>query len=168
MKKQNLYAAAMLILFSLLLVISYGFNFSFSLRVGKSFIQYLFDIMKFLPFVFILTGLFEAWIKCQTIEKHLGRESGYLSFFWAVLLGGTTVGPMIVALPVASALYGKGARTGVVFAYFRSASVCRIPMTMFETSYLGIEFTIVRYMISLPLIIIAAILLEKYINKIPV
>ena len=72
---------------------------------------------------------------------------------------------MLVALPVAYTLANKGARLSVVFTYIGAAAVCRIPMTIFEASYLGIKFTIIRYAVSVPLIILTSSILGKYLEE---
>ena len=63
---------------------------------------------------------------------------------------------MLVSLPVAASLYKKGARLEAIFTYIGAASVCRIPMTIFEASCIGVKFTIIRYTVAIPLIIISA------------
>ena len=95
----------------------------------------------------------------------MGEKAGIMCYLWAVILGGITIGPMLVALPVAHSLSGKGARLSVIFTYIGAAAVCRIPMTIFEASYLGIKFTVIRYAVSIPLIILTSIALEKYLKN---
>ena len=165
MKEKKLVLGFGAVLFILFLIISYLGNLTFGKEIGNNFMSFSIDMMKFLPFVFILIGLFEVWVKRETVEKHFGEGAGIKSYIWAVLLGSTTVGAVIVTLPVAYTLHGKGARLGVVFAYVGSAAVCRIPMTIFEASYLGVEFTILRYAVSVPLIIILSSLLGRYLEK---
>ena len=134
-------------------------------EIGGNFIFYFIDMIKILPFAFILIGLFEVWIKRETIEKHLGEKGGFISYIWVLLLGGITIGPMLVALPVAFSLSNKGARLSVIFTYIGAAAVCRIPMTIFEASYLGIKFTIIRYAVSVPLIILSSWIMGRYLEK---
>src|SRR4030042_4712104 len=69
-------------------------------ELGNSFFSYSMEIAKILPFAFVLIGLVEVWVKKETIEKHLGEKAGIKSHILAILLGGMTIGPMIVALPV--------------------------------------------------------------------
>lgn len=131
---------------------------------GSYFLAYLKDMLRILPFAFILIGLFEVWVKRETVERHLGTRSSPAAFLWAILLGGVTVGPMLVALPVAQALRAKGARLPVVLTYLGAAAVCRIPMMLFESSYLGLRFTILRFGISLPLILLSSLALGRYLE----
>lgn len=122
-------------------------------------------MLKILPCAFILIGLFEVWVKRETVEKHFGEESGLKGYLWAVLLAGTTVGGLYVAFPVAYSLHSKGARLSVIFTYLGAAAICRVPMTIFEASFLGIKFTAIRLFVSLPLVILSSILLEDYLKK---
>jgi len=119
-----------------------------------------------LPPAFVLIGLFDVWVKRETIEKNFGHVSGIKKYFWSVLLAATTVGGTFVAFPVANALYHKGANYNSIFAYVTSASLVMIPMTIMEASILGIKFSIIRLGVSIPLVIISAKLLGNYFNSI--
>ena len=118
-------------------------------------------MIKIIPLTFILIGLFEVWVKRETIEKHMGQDSGIKGFFWAIILASTTVGGLYVAFPVAGALKSKGAGDSIIFTYLGAAAICRIPMTAFEINFLGVKFTLIRLLVSIPLIIISSILLAK-------
>ncbi|NQT87561.1 hypothetical protein HQ560_12400, partial [bacterium] len=67
--------------------------------------------------------------------------------------------------PVAYSLFKKGARLPVVFAYVGFAGACRIPMTMFEISFMGARFTAVRLGVSIPLIILTSMLLGRFLER---
>lgn len=155
----------MTLLYSLFITVSLIVNFNPGIRIGQHFWSFFLQMIKLLPCVFILIGLFEVWIKKETVEKHLGHGAGYLSYIWGILLAGTTVGGLYVALPVAHALYIKGARLGVVFAYISAAAICRVPMTLFEAGILGWKFSLIRFSVSLPLVVISSILLGNYFEK---
>ncbi|OEG61833.1 putative permease [Halanaerobium saccharolyticum] len=129
--------------------------------VFDNFYSFFLTMIKFVPAVFLLIGLFEVWVDKETIEKHLGEESGFLAYLWAIILASTTVGGLYVAFPVAAALYKKGASPRIIFSYIGTAAICRIPMTLFEASYVGVSFTAIRWAISIPLVIISSILMEK-------
>ena len=165
MKKKNLIFMILIFTYVLFLVFSYLVNFKSGKAIGDNFIKYSISMIKILPFAFILIGLFEVWVKRETVERHLGNRAGFISYIWAILLGGTTIGPMIVALPVAHSLYNKGARLSVIFTYVGAAAVCRIPMTIFEASYLGVKFTVIRYSVSIPLIILTSSIMGRYLEK---
>ncbi len=121
-------------------------------------------MISFLPAVFILIGIFEVWVKKELIIAHMGQDSGIRAYFWAILLSGTTVGGLYVAFPVSYSLYKKGARLSAIFTYIGAAAVARVPMTVYEASYVGLKFTLIRLSVSLPLIILSSILFEKYLG----
>ncbi len=113
----------------------------------------------------VVVGLFEVWVKKENVEKHLGKNSGMLGYIWIILLAGTTVGGLYVAFPVAYSLFKKGAKLSVIFTYIGASAICRIPMIIFESSFMGIKFTLIRLIISIPLVILSSIWLGNYLEK---
>jgi uncharacterized membrane protein YraQ (UPF0718 family) len=164
-KKNKIVHIIVISVFIIFIAGSYMLNFEPGMGMGKNLFEFSLNLILILPCAFILIGLFEAWVKRETVEKHLGKDSGFISYFWAVILGGCTFGPLIVALPIAYSLYKKGAKLTVIFTYLGAAAICRIPMTIFEASYLGIKFTIIRYLVSIPLVILTSIILGSYLEK---
>ncbi len=152
-------------LFTSFLLISTFIGYNPGLAIRDNFIQFAVSMVKILPAAFILIGLFEVWIKRETVEKHFGEDSGIKGFIWAMILASTTVGGTYVAFPIAYSLYHKGARYSIIFTYIGAAALVRIPMTLFEVSFLGIKFTLIRLFTSLPLIIISSIWLDKLIGS---
>ena len=130
--------------------------------IGRDFLTYLWRMIRVLPCVFILIGLFDVWVKTETIERHLGEDSGPAAHLWAILLSGTALGGMHVALPIAHALYQKRAKLSVVMTFVSCGSICRIPMVAFEASYLGWRFTLIRMLVSLPIAVSASIALGNW------
>lgn len=143
---------------------SYRYGFKPGVRTGQSALSFVKEMAGILPPAFVLVGLFEVWVKRETVEKHLGRGSGVKGYLWAVALAGSMVGGIYVALPLCYALQKKGASLGVLFMFLNAAAVCRIPMTLFEMSFLGVRFTVVRYVVSLPLLALAAWLMDHYLT----
>ncbi|MDC7226377.1 MAG: permease [Spirochaetales bacterium] len=164
MKKKFFYFAAIFI-YLVFISISFVIDFEPGKNIGLNFTEYAISLVKIVPCAFILVGLFEVWVKREVVEKNLGKESGIVGYFWAILLGGVTIGPMIVALPVAQALHKKGASMRVIFTYLGASATCRIPMTIFEATCVGIKFTIVRYAASIPLLIIFAAIYGRVLDN---
>jgi len=132
---------------------------------AESLLLFLKEMGMVLPPAFILIGLFETWVPRAVVERHLGAKSGALGYVWAFLLAGTTVGGLYVSFPVAYALHRKGARLGVIFAYVGLSGICRVPMTLFEISFLGAKFTLIRYLVGVPLIVLFSDLLGRALEK---
>ena len=165
MKRSHIITMLAISSYVILLIISWIIGFNPGKEIGSNFASFALAMLKILPFAFILIGLFEVWVKRETIEKHFGEAAGIRGYIWAVLLAGTTVGGLYVAFPVAYSLYSKGAKLSVIFTYISASAICRIPMAIFEASFLGIKFTAIRLLVSLPLVIVTSILLGDYLTK---
>ncbi len=163
--KGQIFRITVFFLYTAFLLFSYTSGFTPGKEIGKISLDFITDLLIIIPCVFILIGLFEVWVKKETVEKHLGENSSFLSFIWVIFLAGTTVGGLYLAFPVAYTLYRKGARLAVIFTYIGASAVCRIPMTVFEASFMGIKFTAVRLAVSVPLIIISSLFMEKILKK---
>jgi len=165
MKKNFKIKIAYISAYILFLVVSFILGYNPGKEIAFNFISFLIYMLKILPCAFVLIGLFEVWLKKEVIEKHLGEESGIKGYAWVILFAGTIAGGLLVAFPIAYSLYNKGAKLSVIFTYIGAAAICRVPMTMFEASFMGIKFTMIRLLISLPLVIITSILLGDYLTK---
>ena len=165
MKRSAIIRVLVIASYFIFLVVSWLTGFNPGQQISQNFISFSVDMLKILPGAFILIGLFEVWVKRETVERHLGEESGFRGYLWVILLSSITVGGLYLAFPVAYTLYRKGARLSVIFTYLGAAAICRIPMAIFEASFLGIKFTVIRWLVSLPLVIITSILLGNYLTR---
>lgn len=155
---------ALVAAFGLFVAGSFAGGFSAGQEMGRTFGSTLWEMLKLLPCAFILIALFDVWIKRETVERHFGKGSGVRGYLWGMLLGGMSVGGMYVAFPVAYSLFRKGAKLSAIFAYVGFAGVCRIPMTMFEASFMGGRFTAVRLAVSIPLVIVTSIIMGRVLE----
>jgi hypothetical protein len=73
-------------------------------------------------------------------------------------------GPLYGAFPVAYVLYKKGASARNIFIYLGVFSSMKIPMLGIEIGYLGLKFSLVRTLISLPLFIGIGYFMEWYLR----
>lgn len=144
---------------------SFIFDFELGMNVGENFWIFAWDMLRILPPAFLLIGLFDVWASREMIEKNFGNVSGPKKYIYAILLAATTVGGTFVAFPVANALYHKGADFSSIFTYVSSASLVMIPMSIMEASILGLDFTLIRLGVSLPLVIVSSALLGIYFQR---
>ncbi len=163
--KNKLIKTGAVLLYVIFVSLSFIFGYNPGKQIGQNFASFALELIKLLPFIFILIGLFDVWVKKEFVEKHLGKNSNYLSYLWAILLAGPIAGGLIAAFPIAYSLFQKGAKMSVIFTFISAAAVCRIPMTLFEASFLGIKFTLVRLLVSIPLVIFSSILVGNFLEK---
>ena len=155
-RRRNTLLLALLAAYGIALWILVLFDVPVGAEAARSLASFGRAMAVILPAAFVLIGLFEVWVPRRIVERHVGEGAGIISYIWAVLLAGTTIGGVYVSFPVAYALHQKGARLGFVLAYITLSGVARIPMTLFEVSTLGIEFTAIRYLVAVPLVILIA------------
>jgi len=140
------------------------FKNDFGLKVATFGFNFSKNLFLLLPLSFILIGLFKVWVKREKIEQYFGHSSGLKGHFFAIILATTTVGGIFVAFPVGKALIDKGARLSVILTYLGAAAVVRIPMTTFEATFVGIKFSIIRLLFTIPLIIISSEIIAFLLN----
>jgi uncharacterized membrane protein YraQ (UPF0718 family) len=140
-------------------------NYESGEKSALAFINVLVEMLKILPCAFILIGLFEVWVKKETVIKHLGDNCGIKGYLWVLLLAGFSVGGLYVAFPLAETFNKKGASLKIIFTYLGFVGVFRIPMTIFEISFLGLPFTLVRLMVTIPLFLLIGIILGAVLRK---
>lgn len=90
--KINLKKYWLFIIFSILIGVGFILDLNIARGVFANFYSFFLTMLKFIPAVFILIGLFEVWIDQALIEKHLGKDSSFLAYFWVLILASTTVG----------------------------------------------------------------------------
>ena len=153
------------ILFIIFSIGSYIAGFTPGAVIYSNFNEFFIEMISFIPFLFVLIGLFDVWFPKEMLEKHIGEESGARGIFLVILLAMLQAGPLYGAFPVAYILHKKGASVKNIFIYLGAFSSMKIPMLGIEIGYLGIKFTILRTLISLPLFIIIGYLMEKTVGK---
>jgi len=135
------------------------------MAVWENFSRFALTMLKILPPAFILIGLFDVWVSRETVQRNFGHASGPMKYVWSILLAATTVGGTFVAFPVAHALHEKGARFSSILAYMSSASLVMVPMTIIEASILGVRFSLIRLLISVPLVILTSSIMGSYLQR---
>jgi len=153
------------IIFALFLLGSLFIGFQPGQLIYANFSQFLLELISFLPLMFLLVGLFDVWIPKERIERYVGQDSSWLGSFWVILLATLQAGPLYGAFPVAYILRKKGASVRNVFIYLGAFSCLKIPLLSFEIGFLGLKFSLLRTLITLPVFFVIGILMEKYLGK---
>lgn len=165
MKKKQKKFMLVVIIVLILIVFSFIKDVEFGKQASKYLGNNIIEMLQILPCAFILISLFDNWVSREKVEKHLGSSSGITGYLWVLFLGGMSVGGAYVIFPLAASLRRKGASLKIVFAYLAFGGIVRIPMTMFELSFLGPLFTSVRLLTAIPLAMISGMLLGKMLEK---
>jgi uncharacterized membrane protein YraQ (UPF0718 family) len=144
---------------------SFVFNFTPGKTIFKDhFFSFFKEMILFLPVMFILIGLGDVWISKEKVEKHIGNDSGIKGTIYMILLSMAQAGPLYGAFPVTYLLWKKGASIRNIFIYIGAFCTIKIPMLTFEIGFLGWKFSLLRTVFALPVIILIAIIMEKYLK----
>ncbi|MGM0650691.1 MAG: permease, partial [Bacteroidota bacterium] len=155
-----------ILLFAGLVGISYLVDWTVGIKLFETtFRQFLIEMLTILPCMFILIGLFDVWIPRDKIEKHIGSGSGIKGIALMILLAVTQVGPLYAAFPVAHLLWKKGCSLRNIFVYVGMFSAAKIPMLTFEIGFLGLKFSMLRLILTIPVFILIAFIMEKRLRN---
>jgi len=152
--------------FGLFIGLSFWTGFEPGKSIGRDrFWVFIKEMIFFLPLMFILIGLGDVWISKEKAQKHLGEGSGVKGILTVIILSMAQVGPLYGAFPVAYLLWKKGTSVRNIFIYLGAFCTIKIPMLTFEIGFLGVEVFADRTLLSIPLIVLIAILLDRYFIK---
>ena len=129
--------------------------------------DYLKEMVLILPPVFLLMGLIETWIPKDKIQKWLGSGSGLKGIGISLVLGTLPTGPLYLAFPMAATLIRKGASRTNMVIFLGSWAALKGPQLMVEIKFLGIAFTMLRFVLTLAALVLMGLLMEKIFRKYP-
>jgi len=154
-----------LLSFAVFSVVSFWFGFDPGKTIYRSFTESFVEMIIFIPFLFIIVGLFDVWFPKEKIEKYIGKDSGAKGILAVIILAMLQAGPLYGAFPVAYILFKKGASVRNIFIYLGAFSSLKIPMLGIEIGYLGLNFTLARTLVALPLFIATGYFMEWYLRN---
>jgi len=127
-------------------------------------LYYLVEMLQVLPIIFLLTIVIEALVPKELIVKGLGEKSGIWGYALALLLGSISAGPVYAAFPLTKMLHKKGASIANVVVILSAWAVIKIPMLANEAKFLGVNFMILRWILTVISIFLMAFLMGKIIR----
>ncbi len=132
--------------------------------IGNS-ANYFFEMILILPAVMVLMGLFNVWISEKTVVNYLGKQSGLKGSLISVFLGALPTGPLYVAFPLASSMIKKGASISNIIVFLSAWACLKIPQELVELQFLGWKFMILRWTLTVILVVIMGAVIEKLVSK---
>ena len=163
---KNKWSAIIFILYLLFTIASFMLNVETGKEIySKNFFLFFKEMILFLPFMFILIGLADVWISKEEVAKQIGEGSGIKGTVYVILLSMLQAGPLYSAFPVAYLMWKKGTSIRNIFIYMGALSTIKIPLLTFEIGFLGWKFSLIRSLVSLPIIILIALVIERYLKN---
>lgn len=143
----------------------FTFNQGLGVQATRNSVGNFKEMLKVLPPIFILIGLFDVWVPRETLVKYMGEGSGLKGMLLAFFMGSFTAGPLYAAFPVATILMKKGSKFSNVLIFIGAWSSTKLPLMLFETSNLGLKFTALRFLMNIIGIIVMAFAIERFTGK---
>lgn len=157
MRKQWIAAAALALISGILLYIHPESREPFSTTVA----EYTLEMISVLPAVLVMMGLLSLFVSKEFISSHLGSESGLKGMAVAFLLGTLPTGPVYMAFPIARALRHKGARVANIYIFISAWACIKLPQEIVELRFLGTEFMLYRLGLTITLVTVLSLAVEK-------
>jgi len=165
MIKEVLKKYKILIAIQLFDTLLFCFNPELAKLAWSKSISFSVNIAIVLPPILLLLGLLDTWLPSQAVETYMGKKSGVKGMFLAIFMGSFAAGPLFAAFPVAASFASKGGRMANTVIFLGAWAAIKVPMLLMESQFLGIRFSLLRLAITLPLIILIGLLMEKLMPK---
>ena len=126
---------------------------------------YIKEMALIMPLVLVVTTLIETWVPKQVIIKNLGEQSGFKGIAFSFILGSVSAGPIYAAFPICQMLFTKGASVLNIVIILSSWAVIKIPMLINEYKFLGMQFMITRWLLTVVAIMLIAFFVSKTVKR---
>lgn len=114
----------------------------------------------------LIAGLVQVLIPRDVIQRWLGAETGMRGLLIAEVAGALTPGGPFGSFALVYALGKIGADIGVLICYLTSwTTISLMRVLIWEIPFLGAPFTVVRFVVSLPMGIVAGLLARRLAQR---
>lgn len=152
-----------LIVIALLYLTTYLISPSFLIPTLEKFKNIFLTIIPIFVLVFVIMFILNYFISPKSLAKRLSKKRKR-NWFFVILAGIISTGPIYMWYPMLSELKEKGLRNSFIstFLYARAVKPALIPLMIF---YFGLTFTIILTVNIIIFSIIQGLTLEKLIGR---
>lgn len=130
----------------------------------KNSAYYIKEMLMIMPVIFVLTALLDTWVSKENIAKYLGKESNRKGVALSFVLGSLSAGPIYAAFPLCVMLHKKGASIRNLVIILSAWAVIKVPMLLNEVKFLGANFMLVRWVLTILSILIFSWITAKIVK----
>lgn len=125
-------------------------------------------IIPIILIAMVISSYVRKLLPTAVVERWLGSESGLRGLAVAILGGAVTPGGPFAAFPLVVGFYRTGASFEICVAYLTSWAVLGLNRVLiWELPFLGVDFVLLRLLVSLPLPVIAWLLAKLLVPRDP-
>jgi len=133
--------------------------------VRHAFVSAMDILLMILPQIcggLIIAGLVQVLIPRDAVSRWLGEEAGLRGLFIAQIAGALTPGGPFGSFGIVYALAKVGADIGVLITYLTAwTTLSVLRLVIWEIPFLGFDFSMLRFVICLPMGIVAGIIARR-------
>ena len=150
--------------FLFVVVLLYVVTGFFGLNIVLSSLEFAWKIVvNIIPVfvvVFVVMLLVNYYVDPKTVSKYLGKSSGWKRWFFAVVGGIISTGPIYMWYPMLKELKERGVNYGFIstFLYNRAIKPALIPLMIYS---FGLNFTIILTFVMIVMSVIQGFIFEK-------
>ena len=122
------------------------------------------DLIPILVLVFVVMLIVNIYFNDDKISKHLGEDSGWKGWLYAIIAGILVSGPPYILFPLFGELKEKGMKNSLIAVFFFNKNV-KIPFIPVMIYYFGTAFTIVLSVYIILFSIPNGYLVGKFVKK---
>jgi len=126
--------------------------------------RYIKEMLMIFPAVLVIMGLADVWVPTSLVKKYLGEKSGLKGKIFSFFLGTLPTGPMYIAFPIAGELLRKKASLSNVIIFLGVWASLKIPQLGVEIQFIGLKFSVLRFIFTSISILLISSLMEKIIK----
>ncbi|SDG27756.1 permease [Pelagibacterium luteolum] len=123
------------------------------------------DLILIVPMIalgVVVGTLFTVIVPRKIVSRYLGRQAGARGIWLATIIGTLMPAGPFASFPLVLALGRSGASIGPLIAFLTAwATVGLNRLIIWELPFMGAEFSLLRFLTSLPLPIIAGFVAER-------
>lgn len=134
-------------------------------KVLENSVYYFKELFEVIPLILLLTAMIDAWIPQDLIGEKMGSGAGIKGYALSLFIGSVSAGPIYAAFPVTKMLYNKGAGIANITVILSAWAVIKLPMLINETKFLGFNYMITRWIITIIAIMIMGAIVGKCVKR---
>lgn len=155
------------ILFLVAVIILYGIVFFISPSLFSSSLEFFKNIFKQIYWVFILVfflmAFFNYFFNRDRVIKYLGKGSGIKAWFFSVVFGIVSMGPIYAWYPLLNDLKEKGMRPGLIACFLYNRGI-KLPLLPLMVVYFGLKYVFIVVFLMIVVSVVYSLILEKFLG----
>lgn len=122
----------------------------------------LLDLLPRMAVALVLAGALFVLLPRDKVARWLGAESGFRGLLLAGIAGMLTPGGPMTSFPMAAVMVGAGADIGAAVTYITAWMFLGVTrLLVWEIPFMGAEFAVTRFAVSLALPILAGLIARR-------